>query len=273
MKNIQLEKPIVFFDIEATGLHVIRDRIVQIALIKYLPDEDLPIECCHMINPAPVEISIDAQSVHGICQSDVENCPTFSEIANELWAFIGDADLVGYNSDRFDIPMLMEEFARVGLDFTLEGRRTIDVQTIFYKMEPRTLSAAYSFYCGKSLENAHDALVDVRATAEILSGQIERYRDQPYQDEMGMSRNPISGHVEDMSRFTTNDQVLDATQRLKRNDDGVVVFNFGKYIGMPVGEVLHRDKNYYEWIQQKEFSVQVKHLTKQLLLEYEKTLD
>lgn len=264
--NINLEKPLVFFDIEATGLHVIRDRIIQIGLIKYAPGNNEPEEKNLLINPGPVPISEDAYAVHGISSEDLARKPTFDQVADELFNFIGDADLAGYNSDRFDVPMLMEEFARHGYDFNLKNRRTVDVQKIFYKMEPRTLIAAYKFYCDKEMDMAHDALADVRATAEVLGAQINRYKDVAYEEAY-----PIQPDVNSLSEFTTNKNILDATQRLKYDARGNVVFNFGKYAGQPVGRTLHEDKAYYDWIQKKEFSVQVKQLTSELLSAYEKS--
>ncbi|HRW76242.1 MAG TPA: 3'-5' exonuclease, partial [Saprospiraceae bacterium] len=170
-----LKKDLVFFDLEATGLHVIRDRIVQIALIKYFSDGRAPEEKCMLINPG-IPISEEAMAVHGITPEDVRNKPTFPQVAKEIFDFIGDADLAGYNSNRFDIPFLMEEFDRAGMDFRIDHRRLIDVQRIFYRMEPRTLKAAVKFYCNRDFEDAHDALEDVRATIDVLSGQIDMYQ-------------------------------------------------------------------------------------------------
>lgn len=268
MINLNLKRPIVFFDIEATGLHVIRDRIVQLGMIKYSPDNTAGEEMNLLINPGPVLISEEAYEVHGISAADVRNKPTFDQLAQKIFDFIGDADLAGYNSDRFDIPMLMEEFARCGFEFSMENRKSIDVQKIFYKMEPRTLIAAYKFYCDKTLDMAHDALADVRATAEVLNGQLTRYQNADYEGADGEMTQPIQPDVASISAFTTNPQLLDATQRLKYNAQGDVVFNFGKYMGQPVGKTLYQDRNYLDWIQNKEFSVQVKRLTKKLFKAY-----
>ncbi|HEY5825967.1 MAG TPA: 3'-5' exonuclease, partial [Cyclobacteriaceae bacterium] len=172
--NLNLDRNLVFFDIESTGLNVIRDRIIQLAMIRYHKNGSPPVEKSYLINPG-IPISAEAMAVHGITPQDVANKPIFQILAKEIFDFIGDADLAGYNSNRFDIPVLMEEFARVGLDFNLDNRRTIDVQRIFYRMEPRTLSAAYQFYCNKNIENAHDAMEDVRATIEVLDGQLKKY--------------------------------------------------------------------------------------------------
>lgn len=270
MLNLNLSKPIVFFDVEATGLHVIRDRIIQIGMIRYSPGMDSPEELNMLINPGPVLITEEAYKVHGISAADLANKPTFSQVAEQLFNFIGDADLAGYNSDRFDIPMLMEEFARSGFNLDMKVRKTIDVQKIFYKMEPRTLTAAYKFYCNKTLDMAHDALADVRATAEVLAGQIEKYKEVDYEIGDEVIERPIRPNVDTLSEFTTNKDILDVTHRLKYDSNGVVVFNFGKYLGKPVAETLYRDRAYLDWIQNKEFSVQVKQLTKELVRAYEK---
>lgn len=268
----KLKKDLVFFDVEATGLSVVRDRIVQIGMVKYRPDGEV-VEYERLINPG-VPISEEAYRVHGISSADVANKPTFQQIGQEIRDFIGEADLAGYNSDRFDIPMLMEEFYRAGIPFDMESRRSIDVQRIFYKMEPRTLTAAYRFYCGKTMENAHDALVDVRATAEVLMGQIEKYEGVDFEDGDGnITPEPIQNDVKVLSEFTNDLRFLDATQKIRLNEDKVPVFSFGKYINKPVGEALYKDRQYFNWILEKEFSSQVKQLVKRLVKDYEKQLD
>ncbi len=270
--DFNLKRDIVFFDIESTGLNVLRDRIVQIALIKYKKEGGPPEERSYMINPG-IPISEEAMAVHGITPEMVRNKPTFPQLADEIWAFIGDADLAGYNSDRFDIPMLMEEFARVGYTLDTETRRTIDVQKIFYKMEPRTLSAAYMLYCGKKIENAHDALEDVRATVEVLKGQIECYKDEDHVDGDGfVTKRPIQNDMAKLAEFTSDSRMVDATQRLKYDHKGNIVFNFGKYVGQNVAEVLSRDKQYYNWMLEKEFSSQVKQTIKKLVRDHEKDI-
>jgi len=185
--QLNLDRDVVFFDIEATGLNVIRDRIVQIALIKYFKSGKPAEELMLMINPS-MPISEEAIAVHGITPDMLKNKPVFAQVADQLWDFIGDADLGGYNSDRYDIPMLMEEFSRVGKELNTSHRRTVDVQKIFYKMEPRTLVAAYKYYCGKPLADAHDALADVRATVDVLGGMIEKYKDVDYVDGDGYTQ-------------------------------------------------------------------------------------
>jgi DNA polymerase-3 subunit epsilon len=267
--NFNLKRDLVFFDIEATGLNVVRDRIVQIALIKYRKGDDSPEELEMLINPG-IPISEEAMAIHGITPDMVRNKPTFEQVSRKIFDFIGDADLAGYNSDKFDIPMLMEEFYRVGLDLDIESRNLVDVQKIFYRMEPRTLKAALKHYCGKDLEDAHDALADVRATVEVLKGQIEMYDGVDYIDGDGFKTPaPIKNNVDSIADFLKDGTSLDVTQRLKVGPNGEVVFNFGKYIGKPAAKILYEDRAYYQWIQEKEFSAQVKKLTTNLLKEYE----
>ena len=268
--KLNVKRPLVFFDIEATGLNVIKDRIIQLALIKYKSPDQEPEELSMLINPGPVLISEDAYKVHGISAQMVANKPTFDQLADKIWEFIGDSDLAGYNSDRFDIPMLMEEFARVGKELSLDNRNIIDVQKIFYKMEPRTLSAAYKFYCGKNLDGAHDALMDVRATVEVLKGQIQKYEDVDYEDSDGnILEKPVRNDMNALANFTNDSRTVDVTQRLKYNSQGEIVFNFGKYNGQKVVDVFARDKQYYNWILEKDFSAQVKQIIKKIVKEYE----
>jgi DNA polymerase-3 subunit epsilon len=268
--DFQLERDLCFFDLEATGLNVVRDRIVQLAIIKYFKSGKEPQELSMLINPG-IPISLEAMMVHGISPKDVAKKPGFQQVAQQIWDFIGNADLAGYNSNRFDIPMLIEEFARVGMEFDMTKRRTIDVQRIFYKMEPRTLKAAHKFYCNEDMVDAHDALADVKATIAVFQGQLQRYDGVDFTDEDGIRQeSPIKKDVAALHEFTNDNRFLDATQRLRQDPNGEVVFNFGKYMGQPVGEVLYNDKQYYNWMLNKEFSSQVKQIIKQLLKTYEK---
>ncbi|MBK6621392.1 MAG: 3'-5' exonuclease [Saprospirales bacterium] len=267
--KFNLTRDLCFFDLESTGLNVIRDRIIQIAIIKYFAKGREPEELSMLINPG-IPISEEAMRVHGITPKDVANKPTFVQVAQKIYDFIGNADLAGYNSNRFDVPMLQEEFARAGIDFDIDHRRMIDVQRIFYKMEPRNLRAAVRFYCDKDLENAHDALADVKATIDVFEGQLRRYEGQDYEDDDGkVFVNPIRNDMQAVFEFTKDEKVLDITQRLRLTPEGEVVFNFGKYVGRPVAQTLVEDKQYYHWILNKEFSVQVKKLVKKLVQEYE----
>ncbi|MDZ4680707.1 MAG: 3'-5' exonuclease [Saprospiraceae bacterium] len=270
MLNLKLERDICFFDIEATGLNVVRDRIIQIAIIKYLAKGGDPQELSMLINPG-IPISEEAFQVHGIHAKDVAKKPGFQQVAQKIHDFIGNADLAGYNSGRFDIPMLMEEFARVGIEFDMERRRTIDVQRIFYKMEPRTLKAAVRFYCERDFEDAHDALADVKATIEVFVGQLSRYKSVDYRDEDGnIAEAPVRNDVQALHEFTNDHRFLDVTQKLKYDGNGTVVFNFGKYMGQPAAPILSKDKQYYNWILNKEFTSQVKQAVKKLVKDYEK---
>jgi DNA polymerase-3 subunit epsilon len=267
MTQINLTRDLVFFDLETTGLNVVRDRIVQIALVKLRKDGQPVEELSMLINPG-IPISEEAMQIHGITPKDLANKPSFAQVAQKIWDFIGSADLAGYNSNRFDVPMLMEEFARVGYEFEVSKRRLIDVQRIFYKMEPRTLKAAYRLYCQKELEDAHDALADVRATVDVFKGQLRAYEGKDLLDEEGnIVPAPIKNDIQALHDFTNDLHFLDATQKLRVQPDGTVVFNFGKYVGQPALEVLRRERNYGAWILEKEFSSQVKQIIKQMLKE------
>ncbi len=268
--SVPLTRDLVFFDVETTGLNVLRDRIVQIALIKYQKHKPQPIELQLLINPE-IPISEESISIHGFTSQDLANKPTFLQVGEQLFDFIGDADLAGYNAARFDIPMLIEEFDRIGLVFDMTGRRIIDVQRIFYKMEPRTLKAALKFYCQKDLVDAHDAMADTRATVEIFKGQLTHYEGKTLENEEGKTiEAPIKKDIQALSDFTNDYNIIDATQRLKYDQNGIMVFNFGKYIGQPVAEVLAvKDKNYAHWILEKEFSAQVKQTIRQVVKDIE----
>jgi DNA polymerase-3 subunit epsilon len=258
--DLALDRDLCFFDIEATGLNVIRDRIVQIGIVKYFADGRQPAELYMLINPG-VPISEEALAVHGISHKDVANKPTFQQVATKIYDFIGNSDLAGYNSNRFDIPMLMEEFDRVGIHFDISKRKTVDIQRIFYKMEPRTLKAALRYYCNEDMPDAHDALADVRATIQVFVGQLDRYKGVDYIDDDGkMEPAPIKRSIAALHDFTNDLRFVDATQRLKYDVNGVMVFNFGKYVGQAVTEVFKKDKQYYGWMMSKEFSAQVKQI-------------
>lgn len=265
--KFNLDRDLVFFDLESTGLNVIRDRIIQIACVKYPKDGSEPQELEMLINPG-IPISLEAMMITGIEPKHVARKPTFQQVAKQIYEFIGKADLAGYNSNRFDIPLLMEEFARVGINFSMKGRRTLDMQRIFYKMEPRTLKAALKFYSGKEMENAHNALADVYATIDVFKGQLKKYEGMSYEGDDGLIENAVANDMQKIHEFTTDARFVDATQKLRRDVNGDVVFNFGKYQNQVVGEVLSKDQNYYHWIMNKEFSSQVKQTVKQLVKEY-----
>ncbi len=268
--DFNLKNDLCFFDLESTGLNVIRDRILQIGIIKYFKDGREPAELEMLINPG-IPISAEAMAVHGITPKDVANKPVFAQVAQQIFDFIGNADLAGYNISRFDVPLIMEEFARAGLDFDVEKRRLVDVQRIFYKMEPRNLKAALRFYCDKEMEDAHDAMADVRATIDVFKGQLQRYEGVDHRDDDGkVTPTPIVNDMQALHDFTQDTNAIDVTNRLKYNEQGEIVFNFGKYTGVPVMKVLEQEFNYGHWILNKEFSVQVKSIVRKLMKEFEK---
>jgi DNA polymerase-3 subunit epsilon len=247
--KLQLQRPIAFIDLETTGINVSTDRILEIAIIKILPDCTKLVKR-KLINPQ-IPIPSSSTAVHGISDEMVKDAPTFKQVANEIKQFLEHCDLGGYNSNRFDVPMLVEEFLRAGLDFKCEGRRMIDVQKVFHMMEQRNLSAAYKFYCSKVLEAAHSAEADATATWEILEAQLERY-------------NHIGNTIESICKFTGEDDIVDFSRRFIRVD-GVEIFNFGKHKGRPVVEVLKIEPQYYDWMMKGDFSLHTKQKLTEIL--------
>jgi DNA polymerase-3 subunit epsilon len=260
--KLNLVRPLALIDLETTGINVVKDRIVQIAVLKVLPNGGEETKT-HKVNPT-IPIPPQASKFHGIYDDDVKFLPTFAQVADDFVTFLNDSDLAGYNSNRFDIPLLVEEFYRAGIDFHLESRNIVDVQTIFHKMEPRNLRAAYKFYCGKDLIGAHDAEVDIRATYEVLKAQIECYLDVPYEDEDGNSSYPIDNNIESLSQFTQFN-FLDPTGRIAYNDQQQEIFNFGKYKGKTLAEVYSVEKKYLDWIIDGCFSVFTKKAVQRFL--------
>ena len=234
---LQLTKPLAFIDLETTGVNLGTDRIIEIAIVKVLTDGNRSVKR-KLINPG-ISIPQASSDVHGITDEMVKDAPFFKQVAQELKQFLDGCDLAGYNSNRFDIPLLVEEFLRAEVEFEMKGRKMLDVQQIFYKMEPRTLSAAYQFYCQKSLENAHSAEVDATAKLEILSSQVERY--------------PALGNtVDSILKSVGEEQIIDFARRFVW-ENGVEVFNFGKFKGKPVAEVLRSEPQYYDWMMKGDF--------------------
>jgi DNA polymerase-3 subunit epsilon len=267
MQPFKLDCDLIFFDLETTGINVLRDRIVQIAMVKFSPGKDAPEDFYSLIDPG-MPIPPEVIRIHGIDDEAVAGAPSFSDLADEMYAFIGRADLAGYNSIRFDVPLLAEEFFRCGIDIDLESRRLVDVQRIFYKMEPRSLKAAYQFYCGKILGDAHDAMADTRATVEVLLGQMERYRNTDYVDDDGkVTERPVRNEVQALSEFTNDLNTLDVTQRLRLNERSEVVFNFGKYVNQRFEEVWQKEPTYFSWILERDFSYQVKKIVRRFVEE------
>ena len=239
---IQLTKPLAFIDLETTGVNLATDRIVEIAIVKIMPDRSQVVKH-KRLNPT-IPIPKSASDIHGITDEMVHAEPTFKDVANELKQFIDNADLSGYNSNRFDIPLLMEEFLRAGLQIDMTDRRMVDVQQIFHMMEKRTLSAAYQFYCNKTLEGAHSAEVDATATWEILEAQLQRY-------------NNLGTSVSTILEFTGEEKYVDFARRFVMENE-VEVFNFGKHKGKPVTEVLRLEPQYYDWMMRGDFPLHTK---------------
>jgi DNA polymerase-3 subunit epsilon len=263
--KLNLKRPIAFFDLETTGVNVASDRIVEIGILKIMPDGTTEAKE-KRINPT-IPIPIESSLVHGIYDKDVADQPTFKAIAKSLAEFLKDCDLGGYNSNKFDIPILMEEFLRAEIDFSLEGRHCVDVQNIFHQMEQRTLKAAYKFYCSKELINAHSAIADIEATYEVFLAQIERYKDAEYTDKSGKKSVPIVNDIKALHDFTTVTKNVDLAGRIVYNDKGVEVFNFGKHAGKSVVEVLKQEPSYYAWMQQGDFPLYTKKVLTRLKLQ------
>ena len=241
--ELNLKNPLIFFDLETTGVNISKDRIVEISLIKVMPSGQ-EIEKTLRINPE-MPIPAEATAVHHITDEDVKNAPTFKQVAKELGKFFEGCDIAGFNSNKFDIPLLMEEFLRADVNVDLSRHRFIDVQTIFHKMEQRTLVAAYKFYCGKNLDDAHSANADTKATYEVLKAQLDRYPE-------------LKNDVEFLSTFSTHNRNVDLAGRIIYNDQKVPVFNFGKYKGVSVEEVLRKDMGYYGWMMNGDFPLNTK---------------
>src|SRR5690554_318933 len=238
--SLKLQNDLCVFDIESTGLDVSLDRIVEISILKISPQEEQS-SLTLRINPE-IDISKESSEIHGITNDDVKNAPTFKEVANQIAEFIGSADLAGYNSNKFDIPMLAEEFLRVEHDFDMRKRKFIDVQNIFHKMEQRTLVAAYKFYCNKDLSNAHSAEADVIATYEVLKAQVKKYEE-------------LENDMEFLAEFSTHNKfkIIDFAGRLAENEKGEAVYNFGKHKGKTIAEVDKKEAGYYGWMMNGNF--------------------
>jgi DNA polymerase-3 subunit epsilon len=234
---LQLKKPLAFIDLETTGINLGTDRIVEIAIVKILTDGSKSVKR-KLINPE-MPIPQAASEVHGITNEMVKDAPSFRQVAQELKQMLDGCDLAGYNSNRFDIPLLMEEFLRVQVEFDMKNRKLLDVQSIYHKMEPRTLGAAYRFYCNKNLDGAHSAESDASATFEVLEAQVEKY------PELGNTIESILKHIGD-------DQVVDFARRFVM-ENGVEVFNFGKHKGRPVSDILKAEPQYYDWMMKGDF--------------------
>jgi DNA polymerase-3 subunit epsilon len=250
--KLNLKNPLVFFDLETTGTNINTDRIVEICYLKVYPNGNEESKTMR-INPE-MHIPEASSAIHGIYDADVADCPTFKDVAKKIAADIEGCDLAGFNSNRFDIPLLVEEFLRADVDIDLMKRKFVDVQVIYHKLEQRTLSAAYKFYCGKNLEDAHTAEADTRATYEVLKAQLDHYPEV------------LENDIAFLSNYSSYNKNVDFAGRIVYNEQGVEVFNFGKYKGMSVAEVLKKDMGYYGWIMQGDFTLNTKNVLTKIRL-------
>ncbi|MCL2597293.1 MAG: exonuclease domain-containing protein [Paludibacter sp.] len=249
--KLKLTRPLIFFDIESTGIDTVKDRIVEISYLKVFPDGHEEAKT-YRLNPQ-MHIPQAATEIHNISDADVANCPTFKQISQQLERDFTNCDIAGFNSNRFDVPLLAEEFIRAECNIDLSHNKMIDVQVVFHKMEQRTLAAAYKFYCNKNLENAHTAEADTRATCEILMAQLDRYPE-------------LENSTNFLSNFTYYTKNVDFAGRIIENEKGEIVFNFGKYKGMKVLDVFEIDPGYYSWIINGDFSLNTKKIITSLKL-------
>ncbi len=241
--KLNLKRPIIFFDLETTGVDTSRDRIVEISMIKVMPDGER-ITKTRRLNPE-MHIPESSSAIHGIYDEDVVDCPTFKQVARSLMEFVAGCDFGGFNSNRFDLPVLVEEFLRAGVEVDFKRRNFIDVQNIFHKKEQRTLVAAYKFYCDKNLDDAHSAEADTLATYEVFLAQLDRYDDLPKD-------------IEGLADYSTHNKSADFAGRIIYDDNGVEVFSFGKHRGVSVAEIFEREPNYYDWMMKGDFPLYTK---------------
>jgi DNA polymerase-3 subunit epsilon len=243
--KLNLRNPLIFFDRETTGIDVALDRIVEISYLKIFPNGDEESKTMKVNPTIPIPPKVTA--IHGITDEDVRDAPKFSEIAKTLTKVFEGSDFAGYNSNKFDLPLLAEEFLRAGVDIDLKKRKFIDIQVIFHKKEQRTLGAAYKFYCDKNLEDAHTAEADTRATYEVLKAQLDRYADLP-------------NDVDELSKYSSHNRNADFLGRIIYDDEGIEIFNFGKYKGQRVTDVLKKDQGYYAWMMNGQFPLHTKNV-------------
>ncbi len=262
--KLNLKNPLVFLDLETTGINIVTDRIVEITSLKINPNSSDELKVFR-VNPT-IAISPKATSIHGITDEDVRDKPTFKEIAQTLANEFTGCDFAGFNSNKFDIPLLAEEFLRAGVDFDFKKRKFIDVQVIFHKMEQRTLSAAYKFYCGKDLENAHSSEADTKATYEVLMSQLDRYKGISFNDHNGSIAEPVVNDVDALSKFSSHNTNADFAGFIIYNENGKETINFGKYKSQTVEDVLQKDPAYFGWIINGEFPLYTKKVLTQIRL-------
>ncbi len=262
--KLHLKKPLVFFDIESTGVDVAKDRIVEICVYKIDIDGKTEVKTSR-VNPT-IPIPIEASLIHGIYDEDIADMPAFKNIAKSLATYLDGCDLGGYNCIKFDIPLLVEEFLRAEIDFDMKNRKIVDVQNIFHMMEPRTLKAAYSFYCNKKLENAHSAEADTIATYEVFLGQLEKYEGKKIEDKNGKEVIPVINDIKHISEYFSHKQYADYAGRIVFNAQGEEVFNFGKHKGVRVIDVFLKDPSYYSWMMNGDFTLNTKNIIQEIRL-------
>lgn len=255
MIRLNLRNPVCFFDLETTGTNITQDRIIEIAVIRIQTNGE-QLTRSHRLNPT-IPIPPEAAAIHGITDEDVKNLPTFKEVAREYAKLFEGADLAGFNIMRFDLPLLVEEFLRAGVEFDYTRKKIIDAQRIFHLMEKRTLSAAYRFYTGRELKEAHSAEADTAASMEVLMAQIKRYENQPVLDGNGRKIGEIKNDMEELARLTSSEMV-DLAGRIIRNEKGEEIFNFGKHKNKKVLDVLRDEPSYYDWMMNGDFPMDTK---------------
>lgn len=253
--KLNLKIPLCFFDLETTGINITQDRIIEIAVIKVMPGGEV-IKKSNLVNPT-VPIPPESTAIHGITNEDVADKPIFKEIGKDYVKFFEGADLAGFNILKFDVPMLVEEFLRAGVEFDYSRKKLIDAQKIFHMMEKRTLSAAFKFYCGKEMTDAHSAEADTKATMDVLFAQIERYENQEVTDGLGNKVGVIKNDMDELNKLTATEMV-DLAGRMVKNDKGEPVFNFGKHKNKPVLTVFKEEPSYYDWMMKGDFSLDTK---------------
>jgi len=268
--HLNLKKPLAFFDLETTGVNVASDRIVEIAILKVFPDghiekrPDPNLGSTRLLINPEIPIPLETSLIHGIYDDDVKDAPTFKELSGKLFKFLFDCDLAGFNSNKFDVPILAEEFLRCGIDFSVEDRNLIDVQNIFHLMEQRTLKAGYKFYCKKDMTNAHEAMADVEATHEVFLAQLEKYADTEIEDRDGNRIKPVTNDMEHLHITSQRHRNVDMLGRIVYNDKDEEVFNFGKHKGKTVREVLRTEPGYYGWMLNGDFPLYTKKVLKEI---------
>lgn len=266
--KLNLTRPLAFIDLETTGVNVASDRIVEICILKVNTDNSTETKTMR-INPG-MPIPEASSKIHKIYDQDVKDCPAFKQVAAQLANFIGNADIAGYNSNKFDVPLLLEEFLRAEVDFDLSNRRLIDVQNIFHIMEPRTLSAAYKFYCDKTIENAHSAEADIKATYEVFLAQLKKYENTEVTDAKGNIIKPVKNDMQVLSELTAKSKNADLAGRIVFNENGVEVFAFGKHKDKSVVEVFEKEPSYYSWMMNGDFPLYTKKIITQIRLRMKK---